>query len=206
MSLLHQDSPEEIDDAALGEELTKGTSHVVIATIVAVVVVSIAIAAYVLGGGRTPLATGEVVQVWAHPLHTVGSAVDANGAPMAQEPSDHVLVFARVRLTNPNKVPFFLYEIKANATLADGIHTSYAATKTDYERVFVAYPQLAALHGTGLSHETTLEPGQTQEGDFVASYRITKQEWDARKDLNFSFAFRYQKGLVLTPHSAVIEQ
>ena len=102
--------------------------------------------------------------------------------------------------------PLFLYEIKANATLADGVHTSYAATKMDYDRVFIAYPGLAALRGAGLSHDSTLEPGQTLEGDFVSSFRITKQEWDARKDLNFSFSFRYQKGLVLTPHSAVIEQ
>ena len=35
MSLLHQESPEEIDDAALGEEYTKGSSHVVMASIIA---------------------------------------------------------------------------------------------------------------------------------------------------------------------------
>jgi hypothetical protein len=206
MSLLHQDSPEEIDDAALGEELTKGTSHVVIATIAAAVLVSIAIAAYFLLGEKPPMATGDVLQVWAHPLHSVSSGFDANGAPMAQESSDHVLVFARVRLHNQSKQPLFLHEVRANATLADGVHTSYAATKTDYDRVFIAYPELAALHGAGLSQEATLDPGQTLEGDFVASFRVTKQEWDARKDLNFAFAFRYQKGLVLTPHSAVIEQ
>ena len=67
MSLLHQDSPEEIDDAALGEELTKGTSHVVVATVIAAVVVTIAIAIYVLAGQKPPAATGEIVQVWAHP-------------------------------------------------------------------------------------------------------------------------------------------
>ncbi len=35
---------------------------------------------------------------------------------------------------------------------------------------------------------------------------MTKQQWDARKDLNFTFAFRYQPSLVLAPHTAVIEQ
>ena len=41
---------------------------------------------------------------------------------------------------------------------------------------------------------------------FVSSFRITKQQWDARKDLNFTFAFQYQPSLVLTPHSAITEQ
>ena len=44
MSLLHQDSPEEIDDAARGEEFTKGTSHVVWASALATVLVTVAIA------------------------------------------------------------------------------------------------------------------------------------------------------------------
>ncbi len=206
MSLLHQDSPEELDDAARGEELTKGTSHVVVAAIIAAVLVSVAIALYFWSGENAPMSSGEVVQVWAHPLHSVSSGYDANGAPMPKETSDHMLVFAQVKLHNEGKVPLFLHEIRANATLEDGVHTSYAATKTDYDRVFIAYPELSALHGAALSLDTTIEPGQTQEGNFVASFRITKQEWDARKDLNFSFAFRYQKGLVLTPHSAVIEQ
>jgi hypothetical protein len=51
-----------------------------------------------------------------------------------------------------------------------------------------------------------LDPGQTVDGTFVSSFRLTKQQWDARKKLNFTFAFRYQPSLVLTPQTAVIEQ
>jgi hypothetical protein len=36
--------------------------------------------------------------------------------------------------------------------------------------------------------------------------RLTKQEWDARKDLNFTFKFQYQNSVTLAPHTAVIEQ
>ena len=46
MSLLQQETPDKVDDAALGEELTKGSSHVVWATIAATVLVTIAIAIY----------------------------------------------------------------------------------------------------------------------------------------------------------------
>ena len=66
MSLLQQDSTG-LDDAARGEELTKGTSHVVVAAIVATVVVGIAIAIYVIAGQKPPVATGQIVAIWAHP-------------------------------------------------------------------------------------------------------------------------------------------
>jgi hypothetical protein len=206
MSLLHQDTPEEIGGPTLGEEYTKGSSHVVWASIAAAVLVTIAIAIYVLAGEKKPPSTGDVLQVWAHPLHSVTSGVDANGAKMATETFDHVLVFARVTLHNQSDKPLFLHQIMTNATLGDGPHTSYAATLTDYERVFLAYPELAALHSKGLPVDATINPGETVEGTFVSSFRITKQQWDARKDLNFTFAFQYQPSLVLTPHSAITEQ
>jgi hypothetical protein len=40
----------------------------------------------------------------------------------------------------------------------------------------------------------------------VSSFRLTKEQWDARKKLDFTFAFRYQPRLVLTPKTTVIEQ
>ena len=52
MSLLHQ---EELDDAARGEELTRGTSHVVIAAIIAGLVMCIAIGIYAIAGQNAAL-------------------------------------------------------------------------------------------------------------------------------------------------------
>jgi hypothetical protein len=206
MSLLHQETPEEIDDAARGEEFTKGSSHVIWASVIAAILVTIAIAVYVITGQKPPAAAGEIIAVWAHPQHTETSGFDANGAPMAKEAFDQVLVFVQVRLHNQSKQPLFLLNILTNATLEDGIHSCYAASASDYERVFLAYPGIPVPHGKALPINATLEPGQTLEGTAVSAFRLTKQQWDARKDLNFSFAFRYQPGLVLAPHVAVIEQ
>ena len=206
MSLLNQDSPEELDDAARGEELTKGSSHVVWAGLIATVLVSAAIALYVWHGQKPPVAAGEIVQVWSHNRHTETSGVDANGDPMAKERFDEVLVFARVKLHNQSEQPLFLANALTNVTLDDGIHSSYAAAASDYERVFQAYPGISALHGKPLPTETTLNPGKTLDGDVISVFRLSKQQWDARKDLNFTFAFRYQPDLVLSAHSAVIEQ
>jgi hypothetical protein len=207
MSLLQQDSPEELDDAAPGEDYTKGSSHVVWATVVAAVLVTLAIAIYVIAGQKPPIASGEIEQVWVHPQLTVTPEFDANGAPMPQESFDQVYVFALVKLHNQSKHPLFLHNITANAALNDGIHSSYAATAADYDRVFLAYPEMPAPHGKALSMETTIDPGQTVEGSIVSAFRLNKQEWDARKNLNFTFAFRYQQSLVLAPPpGAVIEQ
>jgi hypothetical protein len=205
MSLLQQDSPE-LDDAARGEEFTKGTSHVALASIVAAIVVSAAIAIYVLAGQKPPAATGQIEQVWAHAQHSESSGFDANGAPMAKESMDQVYVFTLVKLTNQSQQPLFMHNILTNATLDDGIHSSYAATAADYDRVFVAYPSMPVPHGKGLSLTTTIDPGQTVEGTIVSAFHLTKQQWDARKGLNYTFAFQYQPSLTLTPQVAVIDQ
>ena len=167
MSLLHQEAPDQLDDAARGEEFTKGTSHVIVASVIATVVVSIAIAIYVIMGQTPPVVTGDIVAVWAHPMHVESSGLDANGAPMPKEQFDQVYVFALVKLHNQSKEPLFLHNVMTNATLDDGIHSSYAATASDYDRVFLAYPNMPVPHGKGLSSQATIGPGQTLEGTIV---------------------------------------
>jgi hypothetical protein len=206
MSLLQRESQNKVDDAALGEEFTKGSSHVVWASIAATVLVTIAISIYVITGQKPPAVSGEIVSVWAHPQHTETPGIDAAGAPMVKDSFDQVLVFAQVRLRNQSKIPLFLLNVLTNADLEDGIHSSYAAPQSDYDRVFIAYPGMPVPHGPGLPINLTLEPGQSVDGTFVSSFRLTKEQWDARKKLDFTFAFRYQPRLVLTPKTTVIEQ
>jgi hypothetical protein len=204
MSLLHQ---EERDDAARGEELTKGTSHVVIAAIVAGLVMSIAIAIYVIAGQKPPFATGEIEAIWAHPQYTETSGLDANGMPMPKQSVNQVMVFTTVKLQNKTDHQLFLGNVATNVTLDDGIHSAYAANKGDYERIFVAYPAIPVPHLAPLSPlGTTIDPGQTIEGTFVSAFMMTQQQWDARKNLDFSFDFRYQPALVVKPNVPITER
>lgn len=206
MSLIYQQSPEAKDDAAQGESFTRGTSHVVIATIIATVLVSIAIAIYVIAGEKPPAAVGEILDVWAHPMHTETSGFDANGAVMPKESFDQVLVFTHVRLKNQSKQTIYMHQVMANINMSDGLHSSYAAMPSDYDRLFKAYPDLAQWRTSPLSPETTIEPGGTKEGTFVAAFRMPKAEWDARKSLDFTFGFQYLPSLTLGPESPVIER
>jgi hypothetical protein len=205
MSLLHQNS-DDLDDAALGEELTKGSSRIVWASVIAAVVVTAAIATYFFVEQKPPVATGEIEQVWVHPQHSETSGFDANGAPMPVETYDQLLVFALIKLHNQSNQPVFLHSIAANATLDDGIHTSYAADPVDYDRIFLAYPTIPVPHGKPLSPLVTIDPGQTVEGTIVCAFRVSKQLWDARKDLNFTFGIQYQPNLKLVPQSPPIDQ
>jgi hypothetical protein len=202
MSLLQQESA----DIAAGESYTKGTSHVILATVVAAVFVSIAVAIYIFVGEKPPAATGEIFESWAHPMHSVSSGWDANGAAIPKEEVDQVLLFTHVRLHNQSKQPIFLHQIVANATLADGIHSSYAATPTDYERIFQAYPQLMQWHAAPTSPDLTIQPGETKEGTFVCSFKMAKADWEGRKNLDYSFNFQYLPSLTLAPKGQIIER
>lgn len=203
MSLLRLNS-EKPDDAALGEELTKGTSPIVVASVAAVVLVCIAVALYIFYGQKPPAATGQVVAVWVVPHHAQTAGFDAAGARIPTESFDQMLVFAEVKLHNQSKEPLFLNGVTGNVTLSDGIHTSYAASKSGYNDVFLAYPDLKVPHGSPLSADATIQPGQTVDGSIVCSFRMTPQEWNTHKDLNFGFGIQYQPPLKLTPQPAII--
>ena len=91
---------------------------------------------------------------------------------MPKEIVDEVLVFTQVKLHNQSDHPLFLQNVLTNATLDDGIHSSYAANKADYDRMFIAYPDLTVPHGPALSPlDTELDPGQTVEGTFVSAFK-----------------------------------
>ncbi len=206
MSLLQQDSFSGIDDAGRGEELTKGTSHIVWATIVAILVVTAAAVAYVIGGQKPPAATGQASRVVAIAMHRETSGFDASGEVMPKEEFDQVLVFTHLTLHNQSKNPVVLRQILTNLTMNDGIHSSYAATPSDYERLFVAYPDLATLHGKPVALDATINPGQDLEGDVVSSFRMTKAQFDARKGLDLTVSLRYLPDVKLTPVGSVTEQ
>jgi hypothetical protein len=205
MGLLQQDGAQ-LDDAAKGESFTKGTSHVVVAAVIATILVSVAIAAYVIAGQKPPAMTGEILSVAVHPMHVETSGFDASGAAIPKEAFDQVYVFTQVRLHNQSQGPMFLQNMMTNATLPDGIHSSYAAPASEYDQVFLAYPGIPVAHNKALPLDTTIEPGETVEGSMVSNFKLTKEQWDAHKDLNFTFTFRYQPNLVLAPQLAVTEQ
>jgi hypothetical protein len=208
MSLLasKDDSTLTTHDAPSGESYTRGSSHLLSATVAAFVLVTAAIVIFLLVNRKPPVAAGEVTQVWAHSVHTLNTPMDANGVQSAGEEFNQVLVFANVRVRNQSDQPIVLREMMTNVTLDDGPRSSYVATATDYNRIFIAYPQLAGLKGKTLTRDTVIQPGEVLDGSIVSSFHATKEQWAGRKDLSFSLLFKFHPDLVLVPTAPVIEQ
>lgn len=110
----------------------------------------------------------------------------------------------------------------ANVRLADSVPFSVSTGNVaQFEEAFLAFPALDASHGKPLAPHSALEPGQSIDGTALWVFRLTKQQWDARKDwlpdpnhsdpgsksgINFTFPIQYQQVLVLAPRTAVMEQ
>jgi hypothetical protein len=203
---LKNDSGQQTDASHSGDDYAKGSSYLLWTTIAAFVVVSVGITLFVLSSRKPPPAVGEVTQVWAHEVHTINTPLDANGVPTPGEVFDQVLVFGQIRVRNQSDQPIVLHEMMANVTLEDGPRSSYAATATDYERIFIAYHQLAGLHSKTLVRDTVIQPGQVLDGMIVSSFHVSKSDWDKRKDLSFTLQFKFHPDLVLVANGPVIEK
>ena len=208
MSLLQikNDPIHEHDASSDGEDLAKGSSYIVVTTIVAFVLVSVGITAFLLANRKPPVAVGETVQVWAHGVHTLTTPHDANGVTGPTEQFDQVLVFASICVRNQSDQAIVISNLLTNATFDDGEHSSYAAGAIDFDRIFIAYPQLAGLHGKPLLRETVIAPGQVADGMIVSSFHVSQAQWAAKKDLSFTIEFKYHPNLVLQPKGPITEQ
>ncbi len=110
---------------------------------------------------------------------------------MPKETMDQVYVFAQVKVHNQSKQPLFLHNIMTNTTLDDGIHSSYAATAATTIVSSLRIRLCPCRTAQRFRCSSTINPGQTVEGTIVSAFQMTKQQWDARKDLSFTFAFQY---------------
>lgn len=195
MSLLHQDTSELLDDAARGEELTRGTSHIVVAWTVAAVVVAAAIAAYFIAGQRPVVATAEVTSVQAHWMHMQSSGVDAAGAARSVETADQELLFAHLRIHNQTNHPLLLQNVISSITLADGVHSSYQIDEATFSRLFTAYPEFGSLRERALPRNLKLQPGESVEGLAVTAFHLSREQWAARGNLSYTVRFEYEPAL-----------
>lgn len=194
------------DYSSTGEDLAKGSGYMLWTALVAFVVLSIAIWIFLLIVRKPPIAAGEVQQVWAHAVHTLNTPVDANGVQSAGEVFDQVLVFSQVRIRNQSEQPIVLKDMITNITLEDGIHSSYAATAVDYDRVFIRYPELAGLRSKTLLRDTIISPGAVQDGMIICQFHVSPAQWAARKKLDFTFQFKYHPDLTLEATGPVTQE
>jgi hypothetical protein len=193
------------EDQPSGDDYATGSSYILWTSLAAFVVVSVAITLFLLANKKPPVSAGSVSEVWAHEVHTLNTPLDAAGVQTAGQVFDQVLVLANLHVKNQSDQPIVLRELLTNATFDDGGHSSYAATATDYDRIFIAYPELKGLKSKTLTRDTVIQPGQTIDGMIISSFHVSKEQWAAHKDLSFTAQFKYHPDLVLTSAGPVTE-
>lgn len=176
-----------------------GSGHPVLRVIAGAVITLLVIAAYVYFNEKPPVVSGEILHLTAYPIHRESHTrifATQSTAP-AENTFDQVIVIADVRLHNQSEGPLFLSDMSALLKLPTEEDRSLAAIVSDYNRVFIAYPQLAPMKQQPLLRDTTIPAGATAEGQLVFNYPITKEQWDQRQSLNLVLSFTHQKDLVL---------
>ncbi len=171
----------------------------VLIVLIAVAVVSAAIAAYVLINEKPPAAGGSIDAIHTSAVHSqmrVGEG--AKGLQGGLEVYDQLFVVAQVTLRSQGQVPLFLHDFAATLTTSDGAEQrSLGATVADFGKVFLAYPQLAQFKGEPIQRDTTIPAGGRVSGLMIFHFPLTQKDWDTRQGFRIQVGFTHQKDLVL---------
>lgn len=164
----------------------------------AVLIPVIAVAAYVVINRVPNPHTGQVLSVNVYPIHRdLTQTTTTEGIGGQNETYDEILLLTDVSITNTAKVPLYLHDMWANVNLPDESDRSSAASATDFDKVFIAYPDLAQYKKNPLPRDLTLQPGQQVEGMMIFHYQMNKQQWDSRSGVDVNISFIHQPPLVL---------
>jgi len=111
------------------------------------------------------------------------------------------MVLLQVTLRNVGSKTLYIKAIKANLK-TDQELSDDAASPTDYDRYFMAYPDLKEHATSALVVEMKIPPGGEQKGSVLVSFPVTKEQFDARKDLNVTIEPYDQNPIVLREKTA----
>jgi hypothetical protein len=166
--------------------------------IAAVVIVAAATAAYVYFARVPTPYTGQVLSVNVYPIHRdFSEPTTTQGIGGQNETFDEVLVLADVRIKNVAKIPLYLHDMWVDTSFPGETDRSSAASASDFDKVFVAYPDLRQYQKAPLLRDITIQPGQQVEGMMVFNYQMNKAQWDARTGMDITLDFIHQNPLVL---------
>jgi hypothetical protein len=166
--------------------------------IAAIVIVAVATAAYVYFGRLPTPYSGQLLSVNIYPIHQdLDQPTTTEGVGGQGDVFNEVLVLADVRIKDVAKIPLYLHDMWLVTNFSGESDTSTAASASDYDKVFIAYPDLKQYKKAALLREITLQPGQQVEGMMIFSYQMDKAKWDTRTGMDINISFIHQHPLVL---------
>ena len=114
----------------------------------------------------------------------------------------NTMVALQVTLRNVGDKALYIKSISANLKTDQGDQSDDAASASDYDRYFGAYPDLREHATQPLTVETKIMPGAEQKGTVLVAFPVTEQQFNDRKDLNVTIVPYDQNPIVLREQSA----
>jgi hypothetical protein len=171
-----------------------------VSVLAAIIITGLVIAAFYFFLTPPPTSEGQVLSLDVFPIHnTSGGGIIAGGISGQPESFNEVIVLANVAIKNTAKVPISLLDMDSYLYIpnSDNIYQNGAASHQDFERVFMAYPQLKSKEGKPLRRDTILAPGQQIAGQLIYHYPLTLAQWQSRTKLHIIIAWAHQDNLIL---------
>jgi hypothetical protein len=171
--------------------------------IILIIIAAIVIPVVVVGGyvwfNRVPSPyAGQVVSVNVYPIHRdLTEPTTTEGVGGQNDVYDEMLIFADVRIQNLAKIPLFVHDMWSTVNFPNESDRSTAASASDFDKVFIAYPDTKQFQKPILPRDITIAPGQSVEGLLIFNYQMSQAQWDTRSGLDINISFLHQNPLVM---------
>jgi len=110
-----------------------------------------------------------------------GFIVDASAVQLQD---NTILAAVQLNISNATPKQWYIENIKATVKTPQGEYTDdSAASATDSERYFQAFPGLAPAGTNVLKFDQKLAPGEHESGTVVFAFPITKDQFDQRQSI-----------------------
>ena len=125
-------------------------------------------------------------------------------AVFASQPANmtNTMVVLQVTVSNVGDKALYIKSISANLKTDQGDQSDDAASPSDYDRYFSAYPELRQHSTQPLTVETKIMPGAEQKGTVLVAFPVTELQFSARKDLSVTIVPYDQNPIALRERSA----
>jgi hypothetical protein len=141
--------------------------------IIAIVIVLVGIAAYVLMNRVAPTAEGDISAVWLYqplPAQMPNSTLPP--------PSNGLIALVPVKVRNVSTGPLSVQELTAVVRLGDTDYKSYSASPSDFDKVFLYYPDLDPYRKPIFLRHSDIPPAGELQGLVVFNFALTEDQWN----------------------------
>ena len=128
---------------------------------------------------------GAIYSLLQRPHSTAAGAIDDIVAVEIPD-QNAVMVAINVSFQNHGEKAFWIHSMKADLDTATGSFSDDAASASDFDRYFQAFPALKERALSPLKLEDKIEPGASAKGTIIVSFPVTKDAFASRKSLRVS--------------------